>query len=229
VALAAKNGERFLVEQVVSILPQLRPRDQLIISVDPSEDTTAMLARGLAGLASPIITLLEGPGQGVAANFQHALRACEGDIIFLSDQDDIWMEDKVFTVLNAFAHSDALLICHDAAVVDEQLELLELSYFTWHRSQSGFVQNLLRNSYVGCCMALRRELLSVSAPFPPKIPMHDQWLGLCAERYGSTLFLECPLILYRRHGANATNARHATIAQMFTWRVALLRALLRKH
>ncbi|MDR2109551.1 MAG: glycosyltransferase [Coriobacteriales bacterium] len=232
VALAAKDGARFLVEQVVSILPQLTASDELIISVDPSEDDTLELARALAettsGAAAPRFTVLEGPGRTIAANFEQALRACTNEIIFLADQDDIWLEDKVSTILKAFARSDALLICHDAAIVDEHLNLLELSYFSWHKSHGGLVRSVLRNSYVGCCLALRRELLNAALPFPPNIPMHDQWLGCLAERFRRTLFLESPLILYRRHSANSTSDRHAGLKQMLGWRAALLKALIKR-
>jgi hypothetical protein len=303
VALAARNGERFLVEQVVSILPQLAATDELIISVDPSADGTLELARALAEVATagkvaaagdaagsvtgttgtgaatnaassfagmdglrgagaggtaggaPTITVLQGPGLSIATNFERALKACTGEIIFLADQDDVWLPDKVSTVLATFAANEVLLICHDAAVVDEHLALLEPSYFACHHSRGGLVRTILRNSYVGSCLALRRELLSVALPFPPAIPMHDQWLGCVAERHlrssrssrssrnssceggsgsngnrrSGALFLDCPLILYRRHDASATGHRQATPSQMLAWRLALLRALAKRQ
>jgi glycosyltransferase involved in cell wall biosynthesis len=233
VALAAKDGARFIVEQVASVLPQLARGDELVISVDPSADDTLCLARELADSLSaagaPRVRVLTGQGQGVVANFEQALAASAGEIVFLADQDDVWLEDKVAQVLAAFARSDAVLICHDAVVVNEQLEVLEPSYFAWHRSRGGLLCTLLRNSYVGSCLALRRELLEVALPFPTGIPMHDQWLGLTAERLRRACCLEEPLMVYRRHDATLTGKRHVGIAQMLAWRLALLRALGSRH
>ncbi|MDR1359334.1 MAG: glycosyltransferase [Coriobacteriales bacterium] len=231
VALAAKDGERYLQSQVESILPQLSEArgDELIISTDPSSDATAEIVASLARQA-PVIRQLTGPGRGVQANFEHALRACTGSHLFLSDQDDVWMPDKVTEVMDAFDASDAALILHDAAMVDEDLYELAPSYFARRGSRAGLWPNILRNSYVGCCLAFRRELLDYALPFPPDIPMHDQWLGLVASRFMTVHLLPVQLVRYRRHRSTATSdTQHARLWQMTAWRYAVIRALRKRE
>jgi glycosyltransferase involved in cell wall biosynthesis len=224
VALAAYNGSAYLAAQVDSILSQLHVDDQMVISVDPSTDATLELARSFAA-KNPCITVLEGPGQGLIKNFERAIAACEGTRIFLSDQDDIWCSHKVASVLNAFATSNADLILHDAEIVDEALNTVAPSFFAQRGSKPGYHKNIAKNSYVGCCMAFKRSLKHMILPFPEQIPMHDQWIGLLAEKYGEVFFLREPLVKYRRHETNSTASTHADPVQMLTWRKDLIKAL----
>jgi glycosyltransferase involved in cell wall biosynthesis len=174
--------------------------------------------------AAPCIRVIDGPGQGVIKNFECALAATRNERIFLSDHDDVWMPHKMARVRAAFAHSGAALVIHDAQVVNENLQETAPSYFHLRKSGPGFWKNLLKNSYMGACMAFERELMELALPFPPFIPMHDQWLGLLAEKHGGVYFLEEPLISYRRHGANATADTHAGFGQMLAWRKNLITA-----
>jgi glycosyltransferase involved in cell wall biosynthesis len=224
VALATKDGERYLADQVASILPQLHGGDELIISVDPSNNNTRALAERLGAEAS-YIRVIDGPGQGLVKNFECAISATRNERIFLSDHDDVWAPHKVAEVLGAFAQSNAVLVVHDAQVTDENLTELAPSYFELRASGPGYRKNLLKNSYMGACMAFTRELKRIALPFSPAIPMHDQWLGLLAERHGGVCFLAKPLISYRRHGANASSDTHAGLGQMLAWRANLVRAL----
>jgi glycosyltransferase involved in cell wall biosynthesis len=224
VALAAKDGSRYLAAQVESILPQLGAGDELIISVDPSGDGTRELAERLASDA-PCIRVMDGPGLGIIKNFECAIAAARNEHIFLSDHDDVWMPHKVARVLRAFVESGAVLVIHDARVVDGELAETAPSYFRLRKSGPGYRKNLLKNSYMGACMAFTRGLKRMALPFPPGIPMHDQWLGLLAERHGGVCFLKEPLISYRRHGDNATSSTHAGLGQMLAWRAGLVAAL----
>ncbi|MDR3136272.1 MAG: glycosyltransferase family 2 protein [Coriobacteriales bacterium] len=224
VALATRNGSAYLTAQVASILAQLREGDELIISVDPSNDGTRELADHLAANA-PAVHVIDGPGQGVAKNFERALDATRNPHLFLSDHDDVWMPGKVDEAQKTFAQSGALLIVHDAQLVDQDLRVIAPSYFRQRGSGPGFLKNLLKNSYVGACMAFTSNLKDLALPFPSNIPMHDQWLGLLAERYGDVYFLDKPLVRYRRHKGNATSDTHASLGQMFIWRKDLIQAL----
>lgn len=226
VAMAAYNGEAFIGEQIASILPQLGTEDELVISLDPSDDRTAEKIRGFA---DPRIRLLDGPGQGLQKNFENALRHCRGEILFLCDQDDVWMPDKVKSVLAVFDACDALLVLHDAKITDGALQVTEPSFFAAHGTRTGFLHTILRNSYIGCCMAFRRELLENVLPFPGRLPMHDQWIGLQAERSGRVELIARPLLLYRRHGGNVSGETHASLLQMLRWRGQLLLALVRRR
>uniref|UniRef100_UPI00256EAAC0 glycosyltransferase n=1 Tax=Faecalibaculum rodentium TaxID=1702221 RepID=UPI00256EAAC0 len=149
VVMAACNGERYIGPQIVSILQQLGERDELIISLDPSTDQTESV---ISGFADSRIKLLHGPGQGIVNNIEHGLIAASGDYIFLADQDDIWHSKKKERILGVLKQDAALLVVHDCRIVDEALNELAPSYFMWHGTKTGFWNNLLRNSFIGCCM-----------------------------------------------------------------------------
>jgi glycosyltransferase involved in cell wall biosynthesis len=224
VAMTACDSQRYLAEQVYSVLPQLGGADELVLSVDPSSDGTLELARGLAA-GDARVRVVEGPGLGVVANVQHALELAQGAYIFLADSDDVWLQDKVAHVLAEFERSGAALVLHDAAVVDAELKVQALSFFAQRHVGEGFWRNLWRNGFIGCCMAFTAALKRVVLPIPPEVPMHDQWIGLLAEQNGGVALLPEPLLLYRRHGDNLTKSEHASIPQMLAWRTTLTRAL----
>ena len=225
VAMTACNGEPYIAAQLDSILPQLGEDDEVLVSVDPSTDRTFEILFEYAARDARI-RILEGPGEGVIRNVENVLQNCSGRKIFLADQDDIWLPDKVEKVSKMLEQHT--LVLHDARIVDAELAEIESSYMKWRRSRKGTVANIRKNSYIGCCMAFRRELLQHALPFPDDLPMHDQWIGLLAEKYGDVRLLRVPLLLYRRHGDNATRRSHANPAQMLRWRAAITRDVLRR-
>ncbi|HIT53716.1 MAG TPA: glycosyltransferase family 2 protein [Candidatus Fimivicinus intestinavium] len=225
VAMAAYHGEAYIEAQLASILPQLGPEDEVIVSDDCPGGKTEEIVRRMAA-ADERIRYVAGPGRGVLANFAQAISLCGGDVIFLSDQDDIWLPDKAVKVKEAIENG-ALLVLHDACVTDADLHPVEPSFFAAHGSKPGLWSNLLRNSFMGCCMAFRRELCRAILPFPEDIPMHDQWIGLIATRRGHVAFLKEPLLLYRRHGGNVTGGS-ASFAARLRWRWKLSARLLER-
>ena len=223
VAMAAYEGERYIEEQLRSILPQLGKEDEVIVSDDKPGGMTEKIVRRLAE-EDARVRYAEGPGKGVAANFINAIRHCKGDKIFLADQDDVWLPDKVQRVTEAF-ESGASLVLHNAYVTDEELQITHPSFFALRGSKPGLVHNLIKNSYMGCCMAFDRKLLKKIMPMPKAVPMHDQWIGLIAEIYGKPVFLDVPLLYYRRHEGNVTGGRTDT-KQKLRWREYLLKKLI---
>lgn len=224
VCLATYNGSSYVGELLHSVLAQLGAGDEIVVSDDGSSDGTLAV---IAAIGDPRIRLLDGEGRvGVIKNFERALQTARGDTIFLCDQDDVWLPGKVAQSLKALDHY--LLIVSDCVVVDSDLEPISPSFFRLRRSGSGILHNLWRNSYLGCCMAFRRELLKVALPFPDCIPMHDSWLGMIAETYGGTCFVPLPLLLYRRHGGNASDTSgksSAKFSKMLTDRTCLASSL----
>lgn len=222
VAMAAYNGSRYIKEQIDSILPQLCDDDELVISLDPSDDETEKI---IYGFNDKRIKLVMGKGLGLKKNFENAIENCVNDIIFLCDQDDVWLNDKVEKVKREFATKQTVLVMHNAQITDAELNVTGESFFAVRDTKVGIAKNIIKNSYIGCCMAFKRELLQFILPFPENIPMHDQWIGLTAERHGGVALINEPLILYRRHGDNVSSDSHAGIAQMIKWRLSIIKNL----
>jgi len=202
VCMATYNGERFVEQQIASILCQLESDDELIISDDGSVDTTCSI---LKSFDDPRILMVANPNPGSPIrNFEHALRHARGNLVFLADQDDVWEHNKIAVQAGLLDKFD--LVVSDCCLIDTNGALLADSFFDLHGSGSGFFKNLYKNSFLGCCMAFRRSVLEKSLPFPPAIAMHDIWIGLLAELCGTTYFCPDKLVRYRRHSNTASTA-----------------------
>lgn len=226
VALAYYDGAEYIEEQLTSILAQLGTEDELILSVDRAFDGSMDLLAAWEEKDKRIF-LTNGPAKGVVKNFEHAIKMCSGDLIFLSDQDDVWLPHKVEKVKAAFYDNEVQAVLHDARIVDENKKELEPSFFKLRHSDTGFLKNLWRNSYVGCCMAFRKELVPEILPIPESIYMHDYWIGAVAEQVGKVELIREPLILYRRHSSNVTEMQHGSFFFMLEKRWNMLMTLLR--
>ena len=225
VALAAYKGEQYIAEQIGSILGQLGENDELIVSDDFPKGKTRAVVEAISSKDKRII-YLEGPGKGVVKNFENALKACSGDVIFLSDQDDVWLPGKVEAVMNEIKNG-AKLVLHDASRTDADLQITSPSCFEVHGANASFARNLLKNTFVGCCMAFTKDLLDMTMPFPEGIAMHDWWIALIAlKKNQKTVLLKKPFILWRRHGENVTGGKTGTV-QKIKWRLNMLLSLAR--
>lgn len=201
VCVATYNGEIYVAEQLRSILSQLGPEDEVVLSDDGSTDATL---QAVEELNDPRIRVLHSTAHYFKWNFHNALCAAKGDIIFLSDQDDVWLPGKVEKCVEALREVD--LVVHDSRVVDDNLETIYPSFFRFYGSGPGLIKNSLNNTYFGSCMAFRRKVLEAALPFPKTNEIgHDIWLGLVAEMTGKVRFLDEPLLLYRRHDLARTN------------------------
>ena len=229
VCMATFNGGKFIREQLESILSQLPPDAEIIIADDGSTDDTLLVVDSLN--ESRIRVLPAERHLGVIYNFERALRASKGEIVFLADQDDVWLPGKVEKCLAALNEAD--LVMHDAFLLGHS----DAFESAWGRNgklsdirtyRSGVVANWWKNSFTGCCMAFRRNVLDKALPFPKNLPMHDQWLGLVAEKYFKVSYVNEPLVEYRQHSSNATHIEKspAGVLQKIKWRVDLLKAII---
>ena len=226
VAMISYQGAKYIEEQLDSILATLGAEDEVVISDDGSTDgTREIISRYMSRDAR--IRLIDGPRKGVKANVENALRACEGASIFLADQDDIWMPEKVEVVMRAFEENKAGVVVHDAIVTDGTCQEVILdSFYSLKGSGAGVVKNIWRNTYIGCCMAFKRELLEEVLPIPNYIEMHDQWIGVLNDQLNhNTCFIPEKLIKYRRHGNNASGMEHYGVVRMIRNRVCFVWAL----
>jgi len=202
--MATCNGARYVERQVASILEQLADDDELVVSDDGSSDETIALVRTFD---DPRIRILEDSVfRSPLGNFEHAVRHARGDTLVLSDQDDVWLSNKLPLVRELFAGETArpFLVVLDAEVVDEDGRAVYPSVLEKLGAAPGLFRNLWTNRYLGCCMAFSRDLLDAALPFPPGVGMHDIWLGQLCERIGTTRFVHVVTMKYRRHDANVT-------------------------
>lgn len=222
VCMATYNGERYVREQLESILKELPQSAEIIVADDNSTDKTLQIVEDFKDSR---IKILRGESRlGPIYNLERALQNAKGDIIFLADQDDVWLPGKVDSVCKALENSS--LVMHDAYILKNGNRERTLSSIRPYKK--GVFNNWLKNTYTGCCMAFRRELLKTALPFPKKLPMHDQWLGLVAEKKYDVCYLQTPYIEYRIHESNATQitGKKKSALKRIAWRLSLLRALL---
>lgn len=227
VCMAVYNGERYIAEQLRSILDQLSADDEVIIVDDASTDGT--LASVRRQMDQRLILIEENRNRGVAHTFETALKRASGEFIFLSDQDDLWEPNKVSVMLEAFMqHPDINLFLSDASIIDEKGRMVCSSYFKWRGAfADGLLTNITKSKYHGCVMAFRAVLLPDVMPFPEgRGVLHDIWIG-CRNRLagGRAMFIPDKLVKYRRHETNVTGVRHLTIVEQIRNRANLVAAL----
>jgi len=222
VAMAAYQGMPYIVKQLESVLVQLAPDDEVIISDNGSTDGTLEYLQSAAQSDARIHLLSLPLPKGVLPNFQNALEHCRGDIIFLCDQDDIWKDNKVEKISRLFgANPNLLAIQADAELIDADDRLTVPSFFAHRQCGPGVWKNYKKNTWQGCSMAIRCSLLDIALPFPGRIPMHDVWIGMLADLAGEVQFLPEVLTSYRRHADNTSGDKPANWCQVILWRLYL--------
>ena len=208
VCMATYNGATYLRLQLESILSQLGSNDEIVLVDDHSSDNTLKLVDEIGD--KRIQVYQNQVNLGVQLSFERAISLSSGDLIFLSDQDDLWYPNKIAKYIDVFASKpDVTLVLSDARIIDKNgIPLVNSFYATRGRFKAGVVSNLFKNKYLGCVIAFRRELLSKILPFPLLIPQHDMWIGLINGVYGKAYFISEPLIDYRRHDTNTSLASY---------------------
>ncbi|GAB2556833.1 hypothetical protein GCM10027190_03560 [Spirosoma areae] len=213
IALCTYNGMTYLPVQWQSLLSQQQLPDEVVISDDQSTDGTADLVRQLAAEAPFRVHILQNSTRlGSNKNFERALSACTSDLVFICDQDDFWLPEKISTMTQYMQqHPDAQTAFCDAWVTDEQLEkrqgrfweVVSFDKSAQHRWLSGEMTEVLLdgNRVMGCAMVVRRSFLAMALPIPADIPgyIYDGWMALLAASQNAIHFLNQPLQLYRTH------------------------------
>ena len=223
VALASYNGERFIAEQLESILGQSRRPDEVVVSDGGSDDSTVRIVREVFARASRDVrvrVVSDGARLGVAANFERAITATAGDFIALSDQDDRWHPDRLANGLVLLKQPGVLLAAGNAALITAEGTPMPLDLFTalgvgpdevaTLRAPGAFALLLRRNLVTGATVMFRRELLEAARPFPDEW-VHDEWLAILAAAIGRLAVDSDPRIDYRQHGANEIGVRAPTV------------------
>lgn len=212
IALCTYNGAKFLEEQLMSFLRQTRLPDELVVCDDCSNDGTVEIIERFAQTAPfPIRLHRNETNLGSTKNFERAISLCAGDLIFLSDQDDVWLPEKLARVETEFEKNPQIgMVFSDALIVDENLQVVgdNLWNTTFSEKQRDaardgkFLEVLLRHNVVtGATLAFRAEFRESFTPIPTRIPntIHDAWIALFIAAQAEAYFLHEPTMKYRQH------------------------------
>lgn len=225
VAMAVYNGEKYIREQVDSILDCMGQSDELVISYDRSTDATWQIITDYAASDSRI-RVIENHNPGVQNNFTNAVMACRGQYIFLSDQDDVWLPGKIAHVVSVFQKTGADVVVHDGYMADEGLNVLPDTIFRRYGTYNSPIHNIVKGNFWGCCMAFRSSFREIVCPFPSVGKVgHDLWIGVLAGFYGSIARTDECLMKHRLHGGNVSTEHRRPLHQIVVHRLHLIHQL----
>ncbi|HEX5083194.1 MAG TPA: glycosyltransferase family 2 protein [Blastocatellia bacterium] len=222
IALCAYNGAKYLSPQLESYMTQTRPPDEVIVCDDCSQDeTVSMLDEFARRSPFPARVFINEQNVGYTKNFENAISRCSGDIIFLSDQDDVWEPNKIESVVSVFDNDcEVGMVFSDAGLVDETLRPLgsDLSdYYEYpkHLKRGGVIKCeellpslLKRNMVAGNTIAFRAKYNKLILPIPLDLPRrtHDGWIAMLLLMTAKCVFINEPLVKYRQHAMQLIGA-----------------------
>lgn len=218
ILLATYNGEKYIKEQVESILNQTYENIQIIISDDCSTDKTRQVLKEYEN-NEKIKIFYQEKNLGYVKNFEFLLKQVESNLYMLSDQDDVWKKEKVEKSVEKIESEKLDLVFGDLEVVDENLNTLYKSYNRYmhlihkiKKYQKDYRLQYLYNCMTGCTIISRKNWIDKVLPFPTnsKYMIHDYWLGLVIALNGKVGYIEEPYILYRQHGKNQVGSKKAS-------------------
>jgi glycosyltransferase involved in cell wall biosynthesis len=210
IALATYNGSRYLRAQIDSVLNQTYQNIELIISDDCSTDNTRSILKSYEK-SHPFIHLnFNKKNLGYLKNFEKAISLCKGDFVALCDQDDIWVPNKIDRLVEKIGNHD--IIASDLSVIDSSDKIISPSLIDYQgfiipSTAEQFRFLVFRNSFTGCTMLIRQDLISESLPIPKEAIVHDWWFAIHAARRNGIKFIKEPLVKYRQHQDNAIGAK----------------------
>ena len=217
ILLSTYNGEKHLPDLLESILKQTVNEFRLIVRDDLSADNTINILKKYESRFKDIKMIFGDENIGPAKSFSYLLKETDADYIFLCDQDDIWLDTKIASLLskikryeNNYGKDKPILAHSDLFITDEKLDIISPSYYVFmghSPKRNRPYQIALQNNVVGCSVAFNRALIKKAIPIPEEIVMHDWWLALVASMSGKILFEPTPLVLYRQHESNTVGAK----------------------
>ncbi len=231
VALGTHNGERFIGEQITSILSQTRTVDEIVLSDDASSDRTVEIVesvvaahREVHGVAPELTILRNDPALRVTKNFEQALRQSSGDLVALCDQDDVWHPTRIERLAARFDDPNVLFVFSNARQVGAQGEYLGHDLFeaiAMNPHERGLVESgrvfeqfMRRNLATGATVMLRRSLVDAAIPFP-ETWLHDEWLAVVAAAFDGVRMHDEALTDYRQHGNNQVGMTKIGVGRKF--------------
>lgn len=212
ILLATYNGEKYLKEQIESILNQTYKNIRLIISDDCSKDDTKKILEEYARKDDRVKLYFQEKNLGYVKNFEFLLRQVENEYYMLSDQDDVWLDEKVEKSLQYLKQNNADLVFGDLEVVDQNLNTIYKSFGDFmllndkiKKNINSYTVNYLYNCVTGCTVLSKKKFIENILPIPKdsKYVAHDHWMGLIVSVHGGKLsYMTEKYIKYRQHGNN---------------------------
>jgi len=204
VCLATYNGEKYIDEQLSSILTEIDAEDEVIIVDDKSSDNTIELIKRINDKRIKIFE--NDVNKGVNVTFERAISLSNGDIIFLADQDDIWIKGRIQTMTTALIHA-CLVSSNFDCFDDAGNSYKEFESKIDAKNSKKYFRNIIdiflgKKNYYGCAMAFRKEIIPVILPFPPFIESHDLWIAKAANLIKSNIHIDDFTLHRRIHGNN---------------------------
>lgn len=215
VLMATYNGEKYLREQLDSILEQSYGDFRLLISDDGSEDATREILNEYVGKDSRVVVFLQNKNVGSTRNFEFLMKKVENECFMFSDQDDIWQNDKIQKSVDKMNQTDSDLVYTNLQVVDEDLQVLNPSYWRLKgfekkvRKYNNFESLYLNNYITGSTMLVKSKWLEKILPLPEKSKyiLHDYWTALVVSKWGKMAYVDEPLVKYRQHMDNRIGSK----------------------
>jgi glycosyltransferase involved in cell wall biosynthesis len=209
VAMATYNGAEYVTGQLASILEQLGPDDEVIIVDDHSTDGTVAAIRTLD---DPRIAVhVNDRNRGDVFSFGRAISLAKNDVVFLSDQDDIWSPGRVELMTHRLLESGASVVTSNFDWMDTHGTPIVIPYDgVSSRDSAKHLRNIVdifvgKTNYFGCAMAFRHRFLPVISPIPAFVESHDLWIALASNLAAANSHLDEVTLRKRKHANNATS------------------------
>lgn len=233
IIMGTYNGERYIEEQIESIIKNTWNNWHIWVCDDGSTDNTEeIVKRYQEEYPDKIFWKPNEKNKGAAINFLDGARKAQGDYVMFCDQDDYWLPNKIEDTVKCMKQAETqygketpMTVFTDAIVVDEQLKTIADSFHKsgkLNTSKLDLPHMLMENKMMGCTMLLNKALLQKLIKFPKKVRMHDWWAGIVAAAYGRIIYLDEPTMLYRQHTNNVVGStefsKGVVLKKASTWK-----------
>jgi glycosyltransferase involved in cell wall biosynthesis len=227
IAMAVFNGEKYLESQLESIIKNIGPLDEVIISDDNSVDKTLEIIERYSKNDNRIKYHKNKNGKGTGSNFQNAIKYCQGDYIFYSDQDDVWFNNKIDNLINELRKSKKALIIHNGYYTDKNL-VIKKTLFKGKKISTNPIRVLTKNrgDCLGCCMAFKKRYKKIIIPFPNDD--HDVWTMSICSLIGGIEIDYNKYIYHRMHENNISTLKRRPIHLIIIGKIKIIYNILKR-
>lgn len=235
VCIATYNGEEYIFEQIKSILKQIKENDEIIVVDDCSKDKTVDIIKKISD--KRIRIYINDINLGVNKNFEKAILKSKNEYIFLSDQDDIWIDNRVEFMMEELLKKDVNVVAGNSLFINKNGEKIDYDIRRLRDVESNSaIKNLVKifkgnAAYYGCAMGFNRDLLKIVVPIPQYVESHDLWIAKAGITTNSIKHINENVVIRRLHGNNASIVNrkiHIKIYSRFIFLISLFELFRRK-